>query len=205
MLGFAGLTGRLKLACLQDATPIRCSVAVSDDTRNDHLRHLPGLKKGVARSSDSQWNRLRRILVIVVRQHCELRTASPWTTFRCWAFSDDTCLRKAFCPGRRACRIGGRIGGPAWHLVAVGSGDFLREYQAEVASRPELKAVSPFWITSLVPPSCSIGSSRDALVMGGLPDIPYGGDGLRHAGLGTDCVGLREVLCDSPLRYGSAE
>ena len=87
-----------------------------------------------------------------------------------------------------------------FHLLAVGSGDFVREYREEVERRSRLKGFITF--TDHVPDVMPVFHEIDVLVMPSL----WEACGLLAmeamvAGvpvLGTDCVGLREVLVDTP-------
>ena len=94
---------------------------------------------------------------------------------------------------------------PRFHVVAVGSDDFEREYRAEVRRRGLETRVSmtPFvpdvrptlcQLDLLVVPSLWEASSllsMEAMAAG----VPV---------LGTDCIGLREVLRDTPSRVARA-
>lgn len=87
-----------------------------------------------------------------------------------------------------------------FHLLAVGSGDFEEKYRAEVERRVRLKGCVTF--TGHVPDVMPVFREIDVLVMPSL----WEACGLLAmeamcAGvpvLGTDCVGLREVLEDTP-------
>ncbi|HEY1600597.1 MAG TPA: glycosyltransferase family 4 protein, partial [Pirellulales bacterium] len=82
----------------------------------------------------------------------------------------------------------------------VGSGDFSREYQAEVTKRPELKGRITFLeqVANVAP----ILQELDLLVMPSLweacPILPMEAMVSGVPVLGTDCIGLREVLSNSP-------
>lgn len=86
------------------------------------------------------------------------------------------------------------------HLLAVGSGDYLREYQAEVASRPRLARRITF--LPHTPHILPILRAIDLLVMPSLweacPLLPMEAMCAGVPVLGSDCIGLREVLTKSP-------
>ena len=92
------------------------------------------------------------------------------------------------------------------HLLAVGSGDFLREYRAEVARRPRLAGRITFrdHLPSVAPQLPEI----DLLVVPSLweacPLLPMEAMCAGVPVLGSDCIGLREVLRGSPSRMVAA-
>jgi glycosyltransferase involved in cell wall biosynthesis len=87
-----------------------------------------------------------------------------------------------------------------FHLLAVGSGDYVREYRAEISKRPELAGLITFW--EHVPSVAPILRQLDLLVMPSLweacPILPMEAMVSGVPVLGTDCIGLREVLRDTP-------
>jgi glycosyltransferase involved in cell wall biosynthesis len=89
-----------------------------------------------------------------------------------------------------------------FHLLAVGSGDYIRKCQAEVARRPRLAGRITF--VPQVESSASILGELDLLVMPSLweacPLLPMEALVVGTPVLGTDCIGLREVLHDTPSR-----
>jgi glycosyltransferase involved in cell wall biosynthesis len=88
---------------------------------------------------------------------------------------------------------------PAFRLVAVGSGDFERQYRAEVMRRGLSKVVNFLDFTPEVGP---ILRQLDVLVMPSLweacPLLPMEAMAVGVPVLGSDCIGLREVLHDTP-------
>jgi glycosyltransferase involved in cell wall biosynthesis len=88
-----------------------------------------------------------------------------------------------------------------FHLVAVGSGDFEREYRAEVKRRGLLDHVS---MTGFLMDVRPILRQLDLLVVPSLweasPLLPMEAMSAGVPVLGTDCLGLREVLRDTPAR-----
>ncbi len=88
-----------------------------------------------------------------------------------------------------------------FHLVAVGSGDFEREYRAEVVRRGLREHVSVLDFVMDVRP---VLQQLDLLVVPSLweasPLLPMEAMVAGLPVLGTDCIGLREVLRDTPSR-----
>jgi glycosyltransferase involved in cell wall biosynthesis len=89
----------------------------------------------------------------------------------------------------------------AFHLVAVGSGDYRREYQKEIQRRSLDGVVS---ILDFTPDILPILQQLDLLVIPSLweasPLQPMEALAAGVAVLGTDCLGLREVLHNTPAR-----
>jgi glycosyltransferase involved in cell wall biosynthesis len=88
-----------------------------------------------------------------------------------------------------------------FHLLAVGSGDFEREYRAEVKRRGLLDHVS---MTGFVMDIRPLLRQLDILTVPSLweasPLLPMEAMSAGVPVLGTDCIGLREVLRDTPSR-----
>jgi glycosyltransferase involved in cell wall biosynthesis len=88
-----------------------------------------------------------------------------------------------------------------FHLVAVGSGDYKREYRKDLQRRGLGEVVSLLDFTPDVRP---ILQQLDLLVMPSLweasPLQPMEAMAAGVPVLGTDCIGLREVLRDTPSR-----
>jgi glycosyltransferase involved in cell wall biosynthesis len=86
-----------------------------------------------------------------------------------------------------------------FHVVAVGSGDFEREYRAEIHRRGLSKHVTMLGFVMDVRP---ILQQLDLLAVPSLweasPLLPMEAMSAGIPVLGTDCIGLREVLRDSP-------
>jgi glycosyltransferase involved in cell wall biosynthesis len=88
-----------------------------------------------------------------------------------------------------------------FHLVAVGSGDFSRQYRAEV----EKRGLTPFvTMREAVNDVQPILAQLDLLVMPSLwealPLLPMEAMAAGVPVLGSDCIGLREVLRGTPSR-----
>jgi glycosyltransferase involved in cell wall biosynthesis len=88
-----------------------------------------------------------------------------------------------------------------FHLVAVGSGDFEREYRAEIERRGLRDHVSMLGFVLDVRP---LLRQLDLLAVPSLweasPLLPMEAMAAGVPVLGTDCIGLREVLRDTPSR-----
>jgi glycosyltransferase involved in cell wall biosynthesis len=86
-----------------------------------------------------------------------------------------------------------------FRLVAVGSGDFEREYRAEVQRRDVADLVTFLGFVADVRP---LLRQLDLLVMPSLweacPLLPMEAMAAGVPVLGSDCIGLREVLCNTP-------
>lgn len=88
-----------------------------------------------------------------------------------------------------------------YHVVTVGDGDYVREYRAEVERRGLSGKVS---FHGLVADAAPVLRQLDLLVMPSLweacPILPMEAMVLGVPILGSDCVGLREVLRGTPSR-----
>jgi glycosyltransferase involved in cell wall biosynthesis len=88
------------------------------------------------------------------------------------------------------------------HLVAVESGDFIREYQAILRTRPHVEACITFMPRQ--PNVANILRQLDALVMPSLWEacgiLAMEAMAVGVPVIGSNCPGLREVLLDTPSR-----
>jgi glycosyltransferase involved in cell wall biosynthesis len=88
-----------------------------------------------------------------------------------------------------------------FHLVAVGSGDCRRRYEREIAHRGLADVVT---VLDFVPDVLPILRQLDLLVIPSLweasPLVPMEALAVGVPVLGSDCIGLREVLRDTPAR-----
>ena len=114
--------------------------------------------------------------------------------------------QKGFLPLLDALEILGRDVVPRpYHIVAVGSGDYMREYRRE-ADRRGLGGVLSF--LEAVPNAATILRQLDLLVMPSLWEaaglLAMEAMALGVPVLGSDCIGLREVLRDTPSLTFSA-
>jgi glycosyltransferase involved in cell wall biosynthesis len=111
-------------------------------------------------------------------------------------------VQKGFLPLLGAIERLVREGSPRpFHLVAVGSGDFEREYRAEVERRGLREYVSMLGFVMDVRP---VLRQLDLLAVPSLwealPLLPMEAMAAGVPVLGTYCIGLREVLSDTPSR-----
>ncbi len=87
-----------------------------------------------------------------------------------------------------------------FHLLAVGSGDFIREYRTAVNKRPLITPHITFM--EAVPDVLPILQELDLLIMPSLweacPVLPMEAMCAGVPVLGSDCIGLREVLRGTP-------
>jgi glycosyltransferase involved in cell wall biosynthesis len=92
-----------------------------------------------------------------------------------------------------------------FHVAAVGSGDYQREYRAEVDRRGLGRCVS---FHEAVPNAGPVLRQLDLLVMPSVweacPLLPMEALAAGVPLLGSDCIGLREVLAGTPARVAPA-
>jgi glycosyltransferase involved in cell wall biosynthesis len=203
---FPGLLGHLKrwalTRLLRQATAL---VAVSHDALQNHLDFLPGLDRGRC-----------RLLTIVngidverlSRNGCR---AQPSLRQRL-ELADDVFLigflgrfmaEKGFLVLLDALdRLARKPSPRPFHLVAVGSDDYVREYREETERRPNLAGRITFM--DVVPDVAPILRELDLLVMPSLWEacglLAMEAMCLGVPVLGSNCIGLREVLRGSPSR-----
>ena len=205
-VGFSGPLDRLKLFALgQLLRRLDVLIAVSEDTRQDHLHYLPALKRGRCRVEMIHNG-------IPVDRFSELTQDPPARLRQQAGIGDEACLigflgrfmlQKGFLVLADAIgHLLDRADVKPFHLVAVGSGDCLINYQRELAKRPETAARITFLEhTQNVAP---ILRELDLLVMPSLweahPLLPMEAMLAGVPILGTSCLGLREVLDGSPSR-----
>ncbi len=178
-------------------------VAVSEDVRQNHLDWLPRL----ARS---------RCRVVTIPNGIDLARFEPGESGgsgslvrgglklapgqQLWGFLGRFMEQKGFLTLVGAIdRLARQGKGGDFHLLAVGSGDFEREYQTEV-NRRGLGHLITF--RQFVPHVNRILRELDLLVMPSLweacPLLPMEAMIAGTPVLGTDCLGLREVLEGTP-------
>ena len=202
-----GVAGKLKLFALgQLLRRLDALVAVSEDTRDDHLHYLPSLKKGPC-----------RVVVIpngIDLNRYPLRKGNPAGCLRQeLGIAPDTFLlgflgrfmeQKGFLPLVEALeRVLVRGDLPRGvQLLAVGSGDCLVNYRWELDRYPRVKACIKF--LEHVPDVAPILREIDLLVMPSLweacPILPMEAMCMGVPVLGSDCIGLSEVLRGTPSR-----
>jgi glycosyltransferase involved in cell wall biosynthesis len=201
---FAGLAGWMKLRILSWLlSRAEALVAVSNDARVNHLSYLPCLR----RRSDKVVTILNGIDTARFRHR---RPAAGQELRKRVAIADDVCLmgflgrfmeQKGFLVLARAMAMLLEEGAPRRiHLVALGSGDYLREYRDEIARWPDLSGRITF--LDHTPDTASVLHALDLLVMPSLweacPLLPMEAMCAGIPVLGSDCIGLREVLIGSP-------
>jgi glycosyltransferase involved in cell wall biosynthesis len=200
--GFTGLLKRRAMARILRRADFL--IAVGRDALANHLEYLPGLTGG-------------RCRLVAIRNGIDVaRFASPPAPSACLrqrlripdgvpliGFLGRFMEQKGFLVLVDALnRLAQNGGDVPFHLVAVGSGDYVREYRAEVEKRPALAGKITFLdavadatpllyeLDLLVMPSlweaCTL-LAMEALCAG----LPL---------LGSDCIGLREVTEGTPTR-----
>lgn len=196
--------GRLKLFVLgRVLSRVDALVAVSDDTREDHLRYLPALKKSSCR-------------VVTIHNGIDVeRFASPngeppvdlrgrlgiGADVYLLGFLGRFMKQKGFLVLVDA--LSELIRRPPtrpFHLVAVGSGDFELNYKAHLADKPELLGRISF--LEHTPNVAPILRELNVLIIPSLweahPLLPMEAMLAGIPILGSNCIGLREVLRGSP-------
>jgi len=203
---FAGLLGRVKRRLLgQVLRRAHALVAVSYDAHQNHLRYLPSLGRGPC-----------RVLTILngidtTRPGNHTRAQGPRLRERL-GVAEDVCLlgylgrfkeQKGFLVLVDALeRLLAAGPSPSVRLLAVGSGDYIREYRDEIERRPRVAGCVTF--LAHTPDVTPILREIDLLVMPSLweacPLLPMEAMCEGAPVLGSDCIGLREVLYGSPSR-----
>ncbi len=206
---FAGINGTCKRVALGFLLrQIHKLIPVSEDVRFNLLEYLPslrshdsaivtipnGIRVGNAVTACGNATDLRRLLGL-------------FGNVRLVGFLGRFMEQKGFVPLIHALHklIETRSSGPPFHLVAVGSGDYRKEYEAIARRlglgnhltildfrpdiRPILSQLDLLVIPSLWEASSLLG--MEAMMLG----VPV---------LGTDCIGLREVLRGTPARVVAA-
>lgn len=199
----AGLVERLKRAALARMLARAAAiVSVTDDARKDLLEHLPRLARGVRHETIPHG--------IVLPEGCEavdLRAATGtpegdvlvgflgrFMEQKGFLVLLDALERLRAAPPKRAYRV-----------VAVGSGDFEREYKAETERRglsgtvrflPRVPAAAPVLRALDLVAMPSLWEAAGLLAMEALAvGTPL---------LASDCIGLREVVAGTPARVAAA-
>ena len=201
----ASLPGRWKLRLL-DRLLSRADavITVSRDARENHLQYLPALR----RHQEKVFTILNGIDTARFAGQPPLEPPGPWR--QAMKIPPQACLlgflgrfmeQKGFLvlvDALASLATAGLL--PRLHLLAVGSGDYLREYQAEIARRPGLASAITF--LEHTPNIAPLLGQIDLLVMPSLweacPLLPMEAMCAALPVLGSDCIGLREVLAGSP-------
>ncbi len=203
----SGIAGRLKLCVLERILRrLDMLIAVSEDVKTDHLHYMPGLEKGRCRveviyngidlqqypsaAGDSSENEKLRQQIGIGNDVFLMGFLGRFMEqkgFLCLIEALDRLLDQGV-PARPV------------HLLAVGSGDCLVNYRWELDRHPRVKGCITF--LEHVPNAAPILRGLDLLVMPSLweacPILPMEAMCMGVPVLGTDCVGLREVLQGSP-------
>jgi len=203
---FSGTAERLKLFALgQLLRRLEVLIAVSEDTRVDHLRYLPALRKGPCRVEMIHNG-------IPLEKFKSTNGVPPSSLREQFSLDDDVCLigflgrfmeQKGFLVLVEAlAQLVSQGGLKPFHLVAVGSGDMLVNYKRELVKKPDVASCLSF--LDHTPSPVTILRELDLLVMPSLweahPLLPMETMLVGTPVLGTNCLGLREVLRDSPSR-----
>lgn len=197
----AGLAGRGKLWALgRLLRGLDVLVAVGEDVRSNFQQYLPGLVSSPCR--------LDCIPNGITTQHFA-RSAQEGELRRRLGIADHVFLfgflgrfmeQKGFLPLLDALeRLGHREGVPPYHLVAMGSGDYEREYRQEAERRGLIQKIS---FVPFVPDVGTVLPQLDLLLVPSLweacPLLPMEALCAGVPVLGSDCIGLREVLRGTP-------
>ncbi len=197
----AGWRGRFKVWALgRLLRRVDAVAAVGEDVRANLAAHVPGLEK------DKRLVSIRN--GIDTERFAEASGVEAEPLRSRLALGNDVCLmgflgrfmeQKGFLPLLDALsRLADRPTRP-WHLVAVGSGDYEREYRQE-AQRRGLSAKVTF--LGFMPDVRPVLRQLDLLLMPSLweacPLLPMEALAAGVPVLGSDCIGLREVLRDTP-------
>jgi glycosyltransferase involved in cell wall biosynthesis len=201
---FPGPLGGLKRWAL--ARLVRRStamIAVSHDAMRNHIHCLPGLDRGKCR--------LRTIVNGIDMNRLSLNGSYRREALReRLGLSDEVLLigflgrfmkEKGFPVLVEALdRLARQPLPRTFHLVAVGSDDYASEYRAEAERRPEL--VGRMTFVDVMPSAVPVLGGLDLLVMPSLWEacglLAMEAMCLGIPVLGSDCIGLREVLHGSP-------
>ena len=199
---FPGLTGRIKRWMMgRLLRRLDAAVCVGHDIRANLREYLPALQRQrlviIPNGIDTERFSGEGPAPDDLRQ---LLNLEPGTTL--FGFLGRFMVQKGFLPLLGALERLVREGSPRrFHLVAVGSGDFEREYRGEIERRGLRDHVSMLGFVMDVRP---VLRQLDLLVVPSLweasPLLPMEAMAAGVPVLGTDCIGLREVLHDTPSR-----
>jgi len=203
---FSGLRGWLKRRALgRILSRAHALVAVSHDVRQNHLQYLPALERGPCRVATI----LNGVDTARFGNHqpppgppLRKRLGVPEGAYLL-GFLGRFMEQKGFLLLVDALeRLIAAGPSPRVHLVAVGSGDYVREYRGEIARRPAVAGC--ITLVDHTPDITPILREIDLLVMPSLweacPLLPMEAMCAGTPVLGSDCIGLREVLFGSPSR-----
>lgn len=207
---FPGALGYLKRIVLaQILRRANVLITVSNDAHENHIEYMPGITREPCKLAVIPNG-------IDVSRFENLDAIEPFGLRKQLGIGDDVFLmgflgrfmeQKGFLILVDALHRLVSQGSPRkFHVVAVGSGDFVREYKAEVIKRTPLENYITF--LPAVSDALPILKELDLLLMPSL----WEAFGLLAAEamcmglpvLGSDCIGLREVLRDTPCRMSHA-
>lgn len=224
---FVGVRGWLKRRVLgRILGRAHALVAVSHDACQNHLQYLPALRHGACRvltiPNGVDTARFNASVERVSNAPGSLESRRTGTLETCpmlrerLGVPDDVCLlgflgrfmeQKGFLVLVDALeRLVAAEQPPRFRLLAVGSGDYVREYREEIARRPGVAGCITF--VDHTPDITPILREIDLLVMPslweacGLLAIEAMCAGVPV--LGSDCIGLREVLFGGPSAMAPA-
>ena len=203
---FPGISGRLKLLAVGALlSRVDVLVTVTRDARQNHLDLFPPLRMVK-----------RNVVPIVNGINTDLFQSDPISTndelrrglgLKCNVFLAGFLGRfmeqKGFLVLIDAIELLLKQDPPRpFHLVAVESGDFIREYQAILRTRPQVEACITFMPRQ--PNVANVLRQLDALVMPSLWEacgiLAMEAMAVGVPVIGSNCLGLREVLRDTPSR-----
>ncbi len=206
---FAGLRGRLKRWLLgQTVAGIDLAVCVSEDIRANLLDYLPAVRRGRCRPvtvcNGVDTERYRGLAPLEEAELRERLGLGPEVALV--GFLGRFMEQKGFLPLLGALQRLLAEGAPRpFHLVAVGSSDYQREYRAQVERRGLARHVT---MLDFMPDVQPLLRQLDLLVVPSLweagPLLPMEAMAAGVPVLGTDCIGLREVLRHTPSRMARA-
>jgi glycosyltransferase involved in cell wall biosynthesis len=202
---FSGVGGRLKRWLLaQLVRRIDIAVPTSQDIRANLLEYLPAVSRGPCRLetivNGIDTERYRNLPPLATQELRRRLNLSGETVLL--GFLGRFMEQKGFLPLLQALQSLLRDGpSRPFHLVAVGSLDYEREYRKQVEQRGLSRYVTLLPFVHDVQP---ILRQLDLLVMPSLweaaPLLPMEALSAGIPVLGTDCIGLREMLRDTPAR-----
>jgi glycosyltransferase involved in cell wall biosynthesis len=202
---FRGVRGRLKRWLMaQLVRRIDIVVPTSEDVGANLLEYLPAVGRGPCRLetivNGIDTERYRNLPPIATQELRRRLNLSGETVLL--GFLGRFMEQKGFLPLLQALQMLLRDGPPRpFHLVAVGSLDYEREYRQQVERRGLDRYVTLLPFVHDVQP---ILRQLDLLVMPSLweaaPLLPMEALSAGIPVLGTDCIGLREMLRDTPSR-----
>jgi glycosyltransferase involved in cell wall biosynthesis len=199
---FPGLRGRFKRWLMNRLLRrLDAIVCVGQDIRENLLEYLPALRPDrlvvIRNGIDTDRFAVRAAASADLRQRLQLDPGVALV-----GFLGRFMVQKGFLPLLEAIERLVREGPPRpFHLVAVGSGDFEREYRAEIERRGLREYVSMLgFVMDVAPVLRQFDLLAVPSLWEALPLLPMEAMAAGVPVLGTDCIGLREILRDTPSR-----